>query len=75
MFNDGLAQVDESFSVVHRFDLPPDMAGRYAIMFLDFIGTKLDLFGFPQEVRDCADTIRPILPLSVLKVIHKILTH
>ena len=29
--NDGLAHVDESFSVVHRFDLPPDMAGRYAI--------------------------------------------
>ena len=31
MFNDGLAQVDESFSVVHRFDLPPDMSGKYAI--------------------------------------------
>ena len=44
LYNDGLAQVDESFSVVHRFDLPPEMSGTYAISVNGFASDSTGFF-------------------------------
>ncbi len=49
LYNDGLAQVDESFSIIHRFDLPPEMSGKYAINVNGLDCDKAGFFWFATE--------------------------